>query len=712
MNLLTLKIQRADEETPHVSKIKPPERSPKGQPIPRREGALHTLLFSRKAAAPAVLFAIAFALYANTFNHDFVVDDNLVVTENAFVQKGIAGLVDIFSNGYLSGYDRTAGGYRPLTLATFACEVSLAGINPHVHHATNVVLYCFLAVALFVLLRTILKNYNPLVPFIITLLFVVHPIHTEVVANIKSRDEILSFLFAVCSLLLFLRGVSTNTFWPRLLSYFSYFLALLSKEHVIMFLFIVPLVMHFFTKINWGRVIRESLPFVVVALAYLIIRWSILGVDTINQAPPLLSNSLVATPGIFSRTPMALSILGRYLLLLFLPLHLSWDYSYNQIPFVSWDDLGAIVSMAVYAAMAFYSIYGFVHRNERSFGIAYYLITLAVVSNIFFLLPTTMAERLLFTPSLGFCYTIGVSVARFGRWEFRSSSSPWMGWTVPALIMICIVLGVRTISRAADWKDNLTLFTTDVMTSPNSARVYTALGVTYVELGKKFQKGDQRTELFQKAVFNLRKSLAILPGQWDSWHDLGLVHFLAGDYNEALIDYRSALQFDPNNAKAHTALGATYLELGKKFQKGDQQTGLFQKAIVEYRKSLEIQPAQGPAWHDLGNAYYFAGDYDEAFKAYKRALEYNPTRSRTHLNMGIIAFSRNEYGRAIEFFKSAVKLDSSDADACGNLGVAYQQIGEHKNATAQYERALQLDPRLEQIRRNLDLLSNTSVTKK
>jgi hypothetical protein len=121
-------IQRADEETPHVSKIEPPERSPKGQPIPRREGALHTLLFSRNAAAPAVLFAIAFALYANTLSSDFALDDQLVITENVLVQKGIAGLVDIFSNDYLYGFmNKTSVSYRPLTLATYATEVSLAG---------------------------------------------------------------------------------------------------------------------------------------------------------------------------------------------------------------------------------------------------------------------------------------------------------------------------------------------------------------------------------------------------------------------------------------------------------------------------------------------------------------------------------------------------------------------------------------------------------
>ena len=695
-----------------MSKVKRPEGFPKSQPARRPEGALHTLLFSRKTTAPIVLFVIAFTLYANTISHDFALDDDIVIGKNVFVQKGIAGLVDIFSNGFLVGYTKLNDAYRPFAMATLAVEVSLVGTNPHVHHATNVVLYCFIAVALFIFLRTILKNHNPIVPFIVTLLFVVHPVHTEVVANIKSRDEILSFLFAICSLLLLLRGIGTNNVWPRVVSYLSYFLALLSKEHVIMFLLIIPLVLHFFTELKWRRVLRESLPFAAVALAYLFIRWSIVDVDAVKQTPSLINNSLVAATGIVARTPMAFNILGRYLLLLFFPLRLTYDYSYNQIPFVGWDDVWATVSMAAYVAMSVYAVYGFVHRDQRSFGVAYYLITLSLVSNLVFLTGSTMAERFLFTPSLGFCYTLCLFAAQFGRLQFSSGSSQRRSWIVAATFAICIVLGVRTITRGADWKNDLTLFTADVMSSPNSARVHSSLGWIYLGFAKNLQRGDQQTELLQKANVHYRKSLEILPAQWEPWHDLGRSYYIAGNYDEAVKDYQRALECDSNSAMVHSSLGQAYLQLGNKLQKGDQQTELFQKAIVHYRKSLEILPAQWEVWHELGYIYYLAGDYDEALKDFQRALECDPKRSRTYVNMGAIAFSRKEYGRAIEFFNTAVKLDSSNADAYGNLGAVYQQTGDYKSALFCYHRALQLNPSLESARRNLEWLNNTSVTKK
>jgi tetratricopeptide (TPR) repeat protein len=319
-----------------------------------------------------------------------------------------------------------------------------------------------------------------------------------------------------------------------------------------------------------------------------------------------------------------------------------------------------------------------------------------------------MAERFLFTPSLGFCYAVGVFAAHLGRWAYGVVSGRRMSWMVPAIFTICIVLGVRTISRAADWKNDLTLFTTDVTTSPNSARGHAFLGIAYRKSGENLQKGEQQTELFQKAIAHYRKSLEILPPQWDIWHELGYAYYLAEDYEEALKAYRRALEYEPKSEKVHASLGTTYYKLATRTQQGEQQTELFQKAIAHYRKSLEISPGQWAAWHDLGHIYYLIGDYDESLKDYQRALECDPNRSRTYVNIGTIAFSRKEYGRAIECFKTAVRLDSSNADAYADLGAVYHQIGKYKDALAGYEKALQLNPRFEAVRRNLELLKSPS----
>ena len=134
--------------------------------------------------------ACAFILYANTLTHDYAVDDQTAIIQNKLTQQGVSALPTIFTSAYRAGVDdRPEGLYRPLSIALFAIEWQLSGGDPRLGHWVNVLLYVVTAFMLFLALTLFLDKHNILLPFIATLLFVTHPIHTEVVANIKSRDE-------------------------------------------------------------------------------------------------------------------------------------------------------------------------------------------------------------------------------------------------------------------------------------------------------------------------------------------------------------------------------------------------------------------------------------------------------------------------------------------------------------------------------------------
>src|SRR5204863_3106706 len=129
----------------------------------------------------------------------------------------------------------------------FAVEYELAPLNPHLNHLVNVILYALTAFLLFITLSALLRG-NLVVPLIATLLFTAHPVHTEVVANIKSRDEILSFLFTIGSFY-FLAGYIHNRSNRRLvISGLLFFLALLSKESAITCVAAAPLIYWYFSK--------------------------------------------------------------------------------------------------------------------------------------------------------------------------------------------------------------------------------------------------------------------------------------------------------------------------------------------------------------------------------------------------------------------------------------------------------------------------------
>jgi hypothetical protein len=136
-----------------------------------------------------ILGLIAFLLYSNTINFDYVLDDSAAIVENQFVKKGIAGIPDLLRSDFWHFSNLQLGYYRPLSLITFAIEQQFFKGDPHISHFVNVAIYAFTAYVLFILLSSIFKTRNFLFPLLISLFFIAHPVHTEVVANIKSRTN-------------------------------------------------------------------------------------------------------------------------------------------------------------------------------------------------------------------------------------------------------------------------------------------------------------------------------------------------------------------------------------------------------------------------------------------------------------------------------------------------------------------------------------------
>ncbi len=193
-----------------------------------------------------LLAAIAFLLYANTLNHDYTVDDGTVMQNNKIVKKGVSAIPEIFTTAYRKGFwDRNESLYRPLSVAMFAVEWQIAPENPSIGHWVNVLLYVLTAWVLFRFLVNLFKD-DWLFAFIATLIYVIHPIHTEVVANIKSRDEILCFLFLILSFNSFLKFLDRAKPFYALGVLFYFILSLLSKESSVTAIAIFPLIAYFF----------------------------------------------------------------------------------------------------------------------------------------------------------------------------------------------------------------------------------------------------------------------------------------------------------------------------------------------------------------------------------------------------------------------------------------------------------------------------------
>jgi tetratricopeptide (TPR) repeat protein len=190
-----------------------------------------------------VVAVFSFLLYANTLNHDYNLDDELVTRNHRLTGKGISAIPEIFTSPYYQDEMGYKYEYRPVVLTSFAIEHSLFGENPAISHLINVLLYVVTLWLLFNLLLKLFPGMNVIFPWVVCMMFAAHPLHTEVVANIKNRDEILALLFGLAAWIWSINYANSlvKNFLYLLLVVCCYTLSILSKQSVVSFAFLIPL---------------------------------------------------------------------------------------------------------------------------------------------------------------------------------------------------------------------------------------------------------------------------------------------------------------------------------------------------------------------------------------------------------------------------------------------------------------------------------------
>lgn len=199
---------------------------------------------------------ISFLLFANTISHDYNMDDNLVTQNHKLTSKGFEAIGEIFNSSYHSDEMGYAYGYRPITQVSFAIEHGLFGESAKTSHTINVLLFALCVILLFQLIIRWMGHKSIYLALIAALFFAVHPIHSEVVASIKNRDEILAFLFAILSALAVHKYAQHKKFWHMLVLGGLYFaIGMLAKKSIYPLVFVLPIAAILFTNNNWKQII-------------------------------------------------------------------------------------------------------------------------------------------------------------------------------------------------------------------------------------------------------------------------------------------------------------------------------------------------------------------------------------------------------------------------------------------------------------------------
>lgn len=573
-----------------------------------------------------LVFVLAFALYANTLGHGYVLDDGLVLSDNAYVRNGIPGIADILSHdsfhGAIGDSENLSGGrYRPLSLVMFACERSFFGEGPFAHHLINVLLYGLTAVLLLRLLWQVAFPIHPFASLAAVVLFVVHPIHTEVVANIKSRDEILSLLFLLGTLSFLLSVKDTRS--DRIKAAVCYALALLSKENGIIFLGVAPIALFTFRGVPLLRAFMRCWPLAVVAVLYLVLRVGIIG-TRVQEVPGVLDNPYVLAVGT-EKIATILAVLAEYFRLLTWPHPLTYDYSFAQIPYRTFGDPVVWFGIALLTILVVLSLRALVRRDLVGWCAVFFLGTWLVVSGLFFNLGAPMAERFLYQASVPFVVAL-VELAR--RVLSRTMErEPRLVFVASGLsIGLCAMLATATVVRNRDWRDGNDLLIHDVAVSAHSARANAYAGIAYVRKAQGRQRKNEQRELSQRALEFFSVAEGIVPGYMPTLLNRGVAYFLLDSIPAAEKSWDQARTIEPENTMLTTYDAALF----EHYFRAGMQAGAVHDlplAIASLEKAVHYGPSKADAWYNLGGACFTAGDTARARATWEQALRLDPAHS-------------------------------------------------------------------------------------
>lgn len=595
--------------------------------------------------AVAAVLGIALLAYGPSLHNGFVRwDDNILITENpAVMAPSVAGVAWAFTH-----FDPEL--YIPLTFLSYQFDSLLGGGQPWAFHFTSLLLHTVNALLLLAILSTLIRRRS--VALLASLLFLVHPLHTETIAWASGRKDVLSAFFALASVLAYLR-------YRPLLSPLLFLLALLSKVAVAP----LPIVLLLLDRIidrplDW-RALFRTLPYFFFSAIFVVV--ALLGKSAVAAQMSILPTLLLSTHG-------SALLLGKILL----PIRLSVLYPFtDSVSFLHSSILLSLIAIVgtVAVAVLLYRRAPFVSVGVAVFSAMLLPTAFAVVKATGDLYVTS--DRYAYLPSVGILAIVAIALCPFLR-SFPGRAT---------LGVLLLALSVLTVRQSLVWRDSEALFAHVLALHP---RAY----VAHNNYGNALRaRGD-----LPAAVRAYEAALAIRPNARTE-SNLGAALRKMGRTEEARQAYERARALDPVSAEALTGLGLVAAAEGRGSLAQDF-----------YRRAAVADPSFEEAEINLGALLLKEGDTIGARAAFLRAIRSNPLSPEAHFNLGVVLQKTGDDSGAEEEYVRATKLRPRFIAAIVNLGLLLAKRGDTASARTQFEAILRFDPENAAARAALDQL--------
>jgi hypothetical protein len=416
-------------------------------------------------------------------------------------------------------------------------------------------------------------------------------------------------------------------------SLFCFALALLAKENAVIFIIMIPASLYLMLHVRGVKVINLSMPYWAIIVAYVLLRFALIGFQQ-QKVTELMDNPyLLAT---FEQKYATITlVLLKYLQLFFLPHPLSYDYGYNQIPYTVFQDPRVLLSIAIHISLIVIAFLTYKKKPLYAWCILFHFAGIFIVSNILINIGAPMGERFLYQSSF-FLIIAVVSFAselinRIPSFKVRLLSISIV------LLPILILSFMKTHARNEVWLVGTRLGLTDVKTVPNSARALTYAGINLTSLAVDEKDSLKRVAMYQQALTYLDKALEIHPTFGKASQTKGLCYFYLKDYEKAgdewLRTQKMNVGIGENVSELLQSIANVYFYYGMKAGAGKQ----YQEAIQQFKKSLYYKPDYADAWYNMGGAYFTVMKYDSAQICFEKALQFKPGMSEAQQGLKALA---------------------------------------------------------------------------